>query len=153
LWSYVANKTGELFPEARAFAFEAHLEAIVANVLARKSSANNIEWPIAIFIQLFCGKSINIPIDFNSRKVFSQYLSTERINFAERYGSHSRPFQTKAKAAYAAKKIENAHYRSYFVSVPPVAAPASARFPVPTALLPSMIAHSGRHLWESNPPK
>ena len=71
--------------------------------LAWVSAANNVG---AVFSAI---NGAHIVMNGNFRPVLFQNRTAERVDFAERDGLHTRPFETQRKAANAGKEIENAH--------------------------------------------
>lgn len=105
--SNLANKTGVFTPEAAAFTCEPRAFASRGDILAGKSSANNVGCD-AIRAQSADGEGLDIVIDRHLRPVFRQHAARERFDLAE--GDRlkaARPLKAQAEAADARKEIKH----------------------------------------------
>lgn len=79
--SYFANKAKVLTPEPRALALKPSALARVRDVLAGKSSANNVNWSDIFALQFgYVFKLANV------RPVFRQHAPAEWVEFTKRHG-------------------------------------------------------------------
>jgi hypothetical protein len=93
--SYQANGSYQFPPESRTLTGKSGASTGEADVLARKTSCNDISHS---FAKLHRG---NIVVARHSRPMLRQHAAAERVNLAKRYRlKPARTFQAKAEAAY-----------------------------------------------------
>ena len=112
-WSYFANQTGVLAPEARARTVKAITAGGVCDtdILTGKASTNDICCPSVEFERL------DIFMPRNLRPVHSQHGACGWVDLAEGDGLEStRALQPQAEAANAAEKVEDGKQSRFFPS-------------------------------------
>jgi hypothetical protein len=90
--SYIANDSGELGPQAGAFAFDASSLAGVANVLTREPAADDIDSD-SIGSQSISGNCSDVVIARDCRPVFREHGARVGVDLAEGDSLHSRPLE------------------------------------------------------------
>jgi hypothetical protein len=78
----------------------------MGNILAGESSAYDVGTSSG---EVLSGEVPNVIVDGDTRPVLGEDAPTERIDFAERDGSHSGPFEAETKSADAGKEVEDIH--------------------------------------------
>ena len=93
-WSQLANKTGVFPPKPRTFTVKSGAASREADVLAGKSSANNVNWSDIFALQFgYVFKLANV------RPVFRQHAPAEWVEFTKCHGLETAcAFQAKAEA-------------------------------------------------------
>jgi hypothetical protein len=106
VWSQFANQAEEILDKTRTATFKSGAFSREANILAGKSSADNINWS-DIFALQFC----NVWKTGNFGPVLGQHAPAERVDLAERHsGEAARAFQAEGKAANPAEKVQHAQF-------------------------------------------
>jgi hypothetical protein len=108
LGSNFANESGILAPETRARTFEASALSSHADVLARESADDDIDFNSGSGQSVGC-ESADVFIAGNLRPMLSQHALAKFVDFAERYGLKSaRALQAQIKAANPREKGQHA---------------------------------------------
>jgi hypothetical protein len=102
--SNFANKTGVLRPEAASFTCEPRALASDGDILAGKSSANNVHFSDMRGLQLS-----HVTVDGDARPMLGQHAPRKLLDLAERDGLEAaRPFKAQREPADAAEQVEDA---------------------------------------------
>ena len=114
-WSYLANESRVLSPEARSFSSQTSASACATDVLAREAPADDVDVGNSIPSKSVGAEFSNVFIDRHPRPMLRQYAPTERLDLAERHGfKPAGPFQAQRETANPAKQVENLQHRLSF---------------------------------------
>jgi len=109
-WSKTASKTDDFAPKPASRAFcNARLFSCTANILAGKSTCDDINAGNSIGSKSLCGKGADIIVAGDIGPVLGEDFARERFDFAEGDGFETAcSFKAKAKPSDAREKIEDA---------------------------------------------